>query len=176
MSNWTGRAVGWLFWRAPKRAVGYTIASNLALASDLGRRWMLFAVFGLYLWGMRWVSIHLVPPLRLVTAILLLLWFWHGINLVKWTIGARAYAARQRAIQREMYQTVTVTLPEQMRQSLMAAYQAGGDMRDYGPAYAQTRQMEADQADQVRGWVTGANGEQVPTGEWKPVTPMPKWL
>jgi hypothetical protein len=176
-TSYTGRALGWLFWRVPKGTAKYTVAGFMATAQELGRRWTVWAVFGLYLWGLRWVAEHVIRTKMTlaVSALLLLLWIWRGLSLLKWTIDLRVERARQRAAQRKMIATIE-QIPEQMRQSLMAAYHAGVDMRDYGPAYAQTRQMEADQAEQVRGWVNDANGEPMPAGEWRPVTPMPKWL
>jgi hypothetical protein len=126
----SGRVLRWVMWRAPKRAVAYTVASNMNLVSDMGRRWIVWGVLGAYLWGMRWLAVHVVPPLRVVSAVLLLLWFWHGINLVKWTMHARATAARARAMQRQQFQMIE-QLPGQIQQAVGAAAsraQGGIDM------------------------------------------------
>jgi hypothetical protein len=174
----SGRAMRWLFWRAPKSAVAYTIAGNMALVSDLGRRWLVFFVFGAYLWGMRWLATNLVPPLRTITALLLLLWFWHGINLVRWTLHARAQAARARAMQREMYQTLNA-LPGQLQQlARQAIPQTGGFtvpgmLRRDDPVRDEHERMAREQAEQVRQWTGG----DVPTGDkFEPLITWPKFL
>lgn len=178
--QWSGRAVRWLFWRAPKRAARYTWDSNLALASDLGRRWILFAVFGAYLWGLRWLAVHLVPPLRSVSAILLLLWFWHGLNLIRWTIHARAASARARAVQREQYQ-IMQELRADFREVITNRIPGGGHtvkgmLAQSDPEYEAQQRQAAEQADQVRTMLPPED-RNVPLGDrFEPLVRLPNWL
>jgi hypothetical protein len=131
---WSGRAVRWLFWRAPKRAARYTWDSNMALASDIGRRLAVFCVFGAWLWGFRWLVEHVLPiqGLRTLSAVLLLLWFWHGVNLFNWIRHARAGASRARALQREQMATLQ-ELRGDVRQAMSTmANQARGGIDMFG--------------------------------------------
>jgi hypothetical protein len=189
MSNgdipWSGRAVRWLFWSAPKRAVKYTVDSNMALASDLGRRWITWIMFGAYLWGFRWLVRHILPVdgLRALSAVLLLLWFWHGLNLLKWSIKTNSYAARQRALAREQH-AILHELRGDFRNAISAAagrvsggtYTMPNLLRHHDPAAEEQQRMRRAQADESRSWLPPEQQDMPLGDQHDPVFPMPKWM
>lgn len=182
MSNHTGRAVHWLFVQLPARTVNRAVRRGMALVEMETQRWLTLAVFGVFVFGFWWVAlqfIHVAPKVWAVASLLVLIWFWRVYVNAKRSLHNRTWRARQYQIEMEQYRILQrlAPLPEMIQRSLMAAYQAGGgNVRDYGPAHAQTQQMERTQAEQVRGWVEDGTGEPPPAGEWVPVTPLPKWL
>jgi hypothetical protein len=182
-ASYSGRALRFVLWDLPLRVTRYSIARNTAAATEEGQRLLALVGFGAWVavfWYLAWLLrdwFGMVVPLQVAGLFgLLLVWriVGHGRRLWKHRHNLTNMAVSIKR-QREIHQVIT-QLPEQMYQSLLAAYQAGGEMRDYGPAYAQTRQMERDQAEAVREQVRSASGDEVPTGEWRPMTPMPKWL
>lgn len=155
--QWSGRAVRWLVWRLPKSAAKYTWDSNMALASDLGRRWMTWLVYGGFLWGLRKLIVPLIPPLRTPVAILILLWFYWGASLALWSWRARPGAARNRQAMREMYQTVH-ELRTDVREAITTAANRlptggvtmRGSMRHHDPTADEHARMARDASTYIR--------------------------
>jgi hypothetical protein len=184
--QWSGRAVRWLLWRAPKGAAKYTWDSNMALASNLGRRWIVLFVYGGFLWWVAAPVAGVVTPLRTPVAILKLLWLFWAVSLAKWSWNARPGAARNRQAMREMYQVVH-EIRGDVREGLqrvaraMPRGQEGGvDVlgifrSDPDPVTAEHRRRERDQARQVRDMLPEEQRD-IPLGDLEPVIRMPRWL
>jgi hypothetical protein len=181
----SGRALRFLLWRAPVRAASYTAAGFVATTTEVGRRWITIAGLGLWVWFLRWLAVRSgVVGFRQVTAFLLLLWFWRLFVLVRWTIGLRVAAARARAMQREIYQTVTEKLPNQMQQwGRQAAAQIPGgtftmrgSMRHDDPAADEHARMAREQAEESRGWLPEEHRDMPLGDRFEPVFRLPKWL
>jgi hypothetical protein len=182
--QWSGRAVRWLFWRLPKSAAKYTWDSNMALASDLGRRVMTLLVYGGFLWGLREFVVPLVPPLRTPVAVLILVWFWWAVSLARWMWNARPGAARNRQAMREMYQTVH-EMRADVREAISTAANRipqGGTFTMLGmkkhtdPATEEIRRAGREQAEFLRDpEVLGPGADDVPLGDsFEPLFRFPR--
>jgi hypothetical protein len=178
----SGRALRFLLWRAPLRAASSTAAGFMATTQEVGRRWITMAGLGLWLWFLyqvaRWSQIQ---GFRQLTAFLLLLWFWRLFVLIRWTIGLRVAAARARAMQREMYQTLQ-QLPGQMQQLARQAIPAGGGftvpgmLRQHDPVHDQARQIARDQAAETRSWLPPEDRD-LPIGDkFEPIWRLPRFM
>jgi small-conductance mechanosensitive channel len=124
----SGRALRAVLWRAPLRVTKYTVAGYMATSQEVGRRWISMTGLGLWLWFLWRVALGLgVQGFIEFTSFLLLLWIWRFVVLVKWTIGLRVAAARARAQQRQMLETLN-QLPGQIQQAVANRAPGGIDM------------------------------------------------
>lgn len=184
--QWSGRAVRWLFWRAPKGAAKYAWDSNMALASDLGRRWIVLGVYGGFLWVARQVA-EVVTPLRTPVAVLILLWFFWAVSLARWSWNARPGAARNRQALREIYQSVHEVrgdvrgFAQQVARGLPGRGGEGVDVLNLfrtqpDPVTAEQQRTRREQAEQVRGWLP-EESRGIPLGDRpEPLVRMPRWM
>ena len=181
--QWSGRAVRWLVWRLPKSAARYTWDSNMALATDLGRRWATLAVYGAFLWGLRWVANNFIPPLRPWAAILVLLWFYWAVSLVRWSWNARPGASRNRQAMREMYQTVHELRTDVREAISTAAQRAGGgtftmmgSMRHHDPVADEHRRTSAEQQQWIRKRLPEEHQDMPLGDQFEPIVKLPRWM
>jgi hypothetical protein len=181
--QWSGRALRYTLWRAPKRAAEYTAAGFLATGQEIGRRWLSIAGLGLWLWLLwrvaAWTGIQGAQEL---TSFLLLLWIWRVIVLLRWTIRLRVEAARVRAFQRQQFQMIQ-QLPGQMRQLAASVPRPDGGIDVLGlfrgepdPVTAEQQQTRRRQAEEIRSQLP-EESRDIPLGDRpEPVIPMPRWL
>jgi hypothetical protein len=184
--QWSGRAVRWLLWRAPKGAAKYTWDSNMALASDLGRRWIVLLVYGGFLWWVATPVAEVVTPLRTPVVLLKLLWLWWAVSLAQWSWRARPGTARNRQAMREMYQVVHEIrgdVQQGLRQMAASVPRPDGGVDVLGmfksapdPIAAEQARTRADQARQVRDMLPD-DQRDLPLGDRaEPLVKMPRWL
>lgn len=182
--QWSGRALRYVFWRAPKRAAEYTAAGFLATGQEVGRRWLSIAGLGLWLWLLwrvaAWTGIQGAQEF---TSFLLLLWIWRLLVLLRWTIRLRVEAARVRAFQRQQFQAIQ-QLPGQLRQMAAGLPRPGGEggidvlgrFRTTHPMDAEAQRVRREQARQVRDMLP-EESKDIPLGDqFEPVIRMPRWL
>lgn len=180
--QWSGRAVRWLVWRLPKSAAKYTWDSNMALATDLGRRWATLIVYGAFLWGLRWVAKYLIPPLwDWPIAVLILIWFYWAVSLARWSWNARPGAARNRQAMREMYQTVH-ELRTDVREAVTNAANRGGQTftmlgssRHHDPTGGEAHRINVEQQQYARD-IVGDDQQNIPLGDrFEPAFRLPRF-
>jgi small-conductance mechanosensitive channel len=175
----SGRALRFVLWRAPLGAAKYTAAGYMATATEVGRRWIVMAGLGLWLWFCWRVAMASgVQGFFEVMSFLLLLWFWRLFVLVRWTIGLRVAAARARAQQRQMLKALD-QLPGQLQQlARQAIPQTGGFtvpgmLRRDDPVRDEHERIARDQAAQTRRMV----GDDLPIGDrFEPIWRLPRFM
>jgi hypothetical protein len=178
--SWSGQVLRAVLWRAPVRATQYTVAGYMATAQEVGRRWISLAGLGAWVWFLWWAAgMSGVQGFQELVAFLLLLWVWRLIVLVRWTISLRVAAARARAQQRLMLETLT-QLPGQMQQLARQAipggtFTVGGMLRHHDPHAEEQQRQVREQAEQVRGWLP-AEHRDMPLGDLEPLVRMPRWM
>jgi hypothetical protein len=177
----SGRALRAVLWRAPRRAVDYTVAGYMATSQEVGRRWISMAGLGAWVWFWWWVSLGLgIQGFIEVTSFLVLLWFWRFVVLIKWTIGLRVAAARARAQQRQMLEVLT-QLPGQLKQFARSAVPGGTYsmpdlLRHHDPEYETQQQEARQQTDTSRGWLPKEIRDDMPLGaEFEPTFRWPRF-
>jgi hypothetical protein len=181
----SGRVLRFVAWRLPLGATRYSVARNMAVVSEEGRRWLALAGFGLWVavfWYFasflhNWLGV--VLPLQLAGLFgLLLIWrivghlrrLWvHRHNLKNQAVGLQR--------QRQMYEMQAQAL-DLLRQGARQALPGGGFtvpgmLRRDDPVRDEHERMAREQAEQVRQWTGG----DVPTGDkFEPLITWPKFL
>jgi hypothetical protein len=90
----SGRAVRFVLWSGPFRAMQRGLAHHMALLTVEGRQWAALLGFGIWTWILVWVSwtIHTFESL---TAFLGLLWIWWFIRLIQRAVRRKHSEARR---------------------------------------------------------------------------------
>jgi hypothetical protein len=188
----SGRFLRWLLWRLPVGATRYAIARNMALATEEGRRWMILAAFGVWVW-VAWKVAGWTGSqgARQFAAFLTLYWFWRFFANCR-RVWAQRRSLKAQAVslqrQREMYQMQEKALAL-MQQGVGRLPSPGGTLttmmgsaRHHDPVAEEYRRMAAeqgfkvpDQAAEVRSWLPDEHRD-LPLGDrFEPTFRLPRF-
>lgn len=183
----SGRVLRFVAWRLPLGVTRYSVARNMAVVNEEGRRWLALAGFGLWTAGFWYFATFLhnwlgmVVPLQLAGLFGLLL-IWRVIGHLR-RLWAQRHSLKNQAVslqrQRQMFEMQAQTLDYLRRlpgQALPGgAFTMLGMKRETDPVGEETRRVAREQADQVRGWL-GDEQADVPLGDrFEPLFRRPRF-
>ncbi|HJU00244.1 MAG TPA: hypothetical protein VJ966_03455, partial [Actinomycetes bacterium] len=182
----SGRALRYIVWRLPLGMTKFSIARNVAVLTEEGRRWLALAGFGLWVGVFWWAAsllhdwLGLLVPLQLAAFFgVLLIWRIVGNLRRLWAHRRNLTSmARNAQIQREMYQVLTA-LPGQIQTLARSVPVPGGtftmrgSMRHHDPAADQEAALARQQAEQARSWLPPEHADMPLGDRFEPIFRLP---